>query len=71
MKQDMQLMDTSETIYISPIALVKMLKHGNSILALEICTKLLLVKKPHFFFGFNIVSEFFFFYFFQAEQEYR
>jgi hypothetical protein len=30
MIQDMQLMDTSETIYISPIALIKMLKHGRA-----------------------------------------
>jgi len=36
MKQDMQLMDTSETIYISPIALVKMLKHGRAGIPLEV-----------------------------------
>lgn len=34
--QDMQLMDTSETIYISPIALVKMLKHGRAGVPLEV-----------------------------------
>jgi len=34
--QDMQLMDTSETTYISPIALVKMLKHGRAGVPLEV-----------------------------------
>jgi 26S proteasome regulatory subunit N11 len=33
---DMQLHDTSETIYISPIALVKMLKHGRAGVPLEV-----------------------------------
>jgi len=32
----MQLMDTSETIYISPIALIKMLKHGRAGVPLEV-----------------------------------
>merc|ERR1719208_97958 len=36
MQHDMQLMDTSETIYISPIALVKMLKHGRAGIPLEV-----------------------------------
>merc|ERR1719220_2208456 len=36
LQQDMQLMDTSETIYISPIALVKMLKHGRAGIPLEV-----------------------------------
>jgi len=34
--QDMELLDTSETIYISPIALVKMLKHGRAGVPLEV-----------------------------------
>eukprot|EP00494_Astrolonche_serrata_P030773 UN31041 len=34
--QDMQLMDTAETIYISPIALLKMLKHGRAGIPLEV-----------------------------------
>merc|ERR550517_1857583 len=33
---DMQLHDTSETIYISPIALVKMLKHGRAGVPMEV-----------------------------------
>jgi len=33
---DMQVHDTSETIYISPIALVKMLKHGRAGVPLEV-----------------------------------
>merc|ERR1719238_889763 len=36
MIQDIKLMDTSETIYISPIALVKMLKHGRAGIPLEV-----------------------------------
>jgi len=34
--QDMELRDTSETIYISPIALIKMLKHGRAGIPLEV-----------------------------------
>merc|ERR1719181_1526227 len=33
---DLELMDTSETIYLSPIALVKMLKHGRAGVPLEV-----------------------------------
>merc|ERR1719487_186401 len=36
MVQDMKLMDTSETVYISPIALIKMLKHGRAGVPLEV-----------------------------------
>merc|ERR1719261_1628802 len=36
MIQDMELRDTSETIYISPIALIKMLKHGRAGAPLEV-----------------------------------
>lgn len=34
--QDMELPDTSETIHISPIALIKMLKHGRAGVPLEV-----------------------------------
>lgn len=34
--EDMQLHDTAETIYISPIALIKMLKHGRAGVPLEV-----------------------------------
>merc|ERR550514_2669100 len=36
MIKDIKLMDTSETVYISPIALIKMLKHGRAGVPLEV-----------------------------------